>query len=216
MKRNIILPLIVSLSISGVYAGGKNTKEPASPIAAIVKPSVNPFYIGVGAVASFIDRDPCICNPDGDNLKDERYGAVARLGYDYNQYIGAEARVLKTFGSDTFSEITHYGLYLKPQFHITNESNIYLLLGYGRTEVKYDTGKLSSDESDNGFSYGIGLEYDLSDDSISDNRYDREFDGQGDQEKGWGLWVDYQHLLSDSGSFHTDSDIITAGVTYDF
>jgi len=70
---------------------------------------------------------------------------------------------------------------------------------------------------DNGFSAGFGLEYDLSDkrDDYDRNIYYPEgFDGQGDQEMGWGLFVDYQRLLIDSNI--PDLDVVSAGVTYDF
>jgi opacity protein-like surface antigen len=94
--------------------------------------------------------------------------------------------------------------------------NVYGLLGYGRTSIDYDshTGR-SSKLSKNGFSYGAGLEYDLtSDDNQGD--YGRTFDGQGDQEKSWGVWVDFMHLLDGEGVFDTDSNIVTGGITYDF
>jgi opacity protein-like surface antigen len=96
-----------------------------------------------------------------------------------------------------------------------DEMNVYGLLGYGRTTIDYTNGIMSSTLKENGFAYGAGLEYDLSSDE-SLGEYSRAFDGQGDQEEGWGLWVDYQNLLMDEGVTHTDSNIITTGITYDF
>jgi OOP family OmpA-OmpF porin len=65
-----------------------------------------------------------------------------------------------------------------------------------------------------GLSVGFGLEYDMSDDEAV--VADRAFDGQGDQEKGWGIWVDYQNLLHNEGTNDIKANIVTAGVTYDF
>ncbi len=201
---------------ANILAGGKNLAPAPSPVIPVpVEIDPIPIYIGLGAVATFINRDPCPCNPDGDDLEDTRYGMVARIGWDFNQYVGIEARALKTFGDDAFSETKHYGLYLKPQYHFADQTNVYGLLGYGRTEVDYTNGVLSSHNTSNGFSYGVGFEYDLSSDE-SEGDYHRAFDGQGDQEKGWGLWIDFQHLLSNDGPMHTDNNIVTAGVTYDF
>jgi len=199
-------------------AGSSKLVVPANaqvaPIPEVISPI--PFYIGVGVIASFIHRDPCPCYPNGEDLDDLRYGWVARLGYDFNQYIGIEARALQTLGSDNFSDVKHYGLYLKPQYHITEQINIYTLLGYGRTTVDYTNGVISSQTKENGFSYGVGFEYDFAKDTPKSGTYDRVFDGQGNQESGWGLWVDFQHLLNNAGAAHTDSNLITAGITYDF
>jgi len=217
--RNIVLSLTAIAAVSTQsMAGGKLVAPVEAPVVPIVVPSeVNPLpiYIGIGAIAAFINRDACPCSEDQSDIDDHRYGGIIRAGWDFNQYVGIEARALKTFGSDTFSTTEHYGLYLKPQYHVAEQANVYGLLGYGRTTVDYDNGIKSSHNPSNGFSYGVGFEYDLSTDA-SEGNYARGFDGQGDQEKGWGLWLDFQHLLSNEGPMHTDSNIITGGVTYDF
>jgi len=217
MKKSIVLSFAACVASVQLTAGGKTAALAVAPIVPILEEaSVIPLYIGIGAMASFVERDPCVCNPNGPNLKDSRYGGVIRFGYDFNNFVGIEARALKTFGSDTFSEVTHYGLFLKPQYHMTSQTNVYALLGYGKTDVDYTNGIRKCTDSEDGFSYGVGFEYDFGSDSAEAKRYDREFDGQGDQEKGWGLWVDFQHLLNNAGNYNTDSNIVTAGITYDF
>ena len=213
-KITISLITIMALGTSS-YAGGKYVKPveaEVAPIPAVINPL--PLYVGIGLVAAGLSRD-CPCK-DTSRLKDMTYGAVGRVGWDFNQYVGIEARYLKASMEDDFSQTTHYGLYLKPQYHITKQSNIYGLLGYGRTTVDYNNHNgRSSTLSKNGLSYGAGLEYDFGAET-SKGQYDRAFDGQGDQEEGWGLWVDFQHLLYNEGVFNTDSNLVTAGVTYDF
>jgi len=215
MKRTL-LSLITIISLTGtLYAGGKYVapvEAPVEPIPPVINPI--PVYIGIGLVVAGLSRD-CPC-ADGSRLKDMTYGGIIRVGWDFNDYIGIEARALKASLEDDFSKTTHYGLFLKPQYHVADQINIYGLLGYGRTTVDYNNHQgRSSKLSKNGLSYGAGLEYDLSEDK-SEGEYARTFDGQGDQEKGWGIWVDYQHLLNGEGKFDTDSNIATAGVTYDF
>jgi OOP family OmpA-OmpF porin len=217
--RNTLLTLTVAAAVSTQsMAGGKLIAPVDAPVIPIVVPTTFnplPIYIGIGAIAAFISRDACPCADEGSEIEDHRYGGVVRAGWDFNQYVGIEARALKTFGSDTFSTTEHYGLYLKPQYHVADQVNVYGLLGYGRTTVDYDNGIKSSHNPSNGFSYGAGFEYDLSQDT-SEGNYARVFDGQGDQEKGWGLWLDFQHLLNNEGPMHTDNNIITGGITYDF
>jgi len=213
-KTVISIVTIMALGTSS-YAGGKYVKPVEAevvPIPVVINPL--PLYIGIGLVVAGLSRD-CPCSGDK-RLKDMTYGVVGRLGWDFNQYIGIEARYLKSSLEDDFSKTTHYGLYLKPQYPITEQTNIYGLIGYGKTTVDYNNhAGRSSTLSKNGLSYGAGLEYDFGSD-ISQGQYDRAFDGQGDQEKGWGLWVDFQHLLYNEGVFNTDSNLVTAGVTYDF
>ncbi|SFV69955.1 putative outer membrane protein A [hydrothermal vent metagenome] len=215
MKKIILLTTIIALT-SGAFAGGKYVKAVETevvPIPTVIDPL--PLYVGVGAIATFIQRDPCPCKPNGKDIKDHQFGTVLRVGWDFNQYVGVEARTFKTLGSDNFSEVKHYGIYMKPQYHIGEQVNIYALLGYGKTTIHYTNGILSCSMKKKGFSYGVGLEYDLSKDK-SLGEYARDFDGQGDQEKGWGIWADFQHLLSNAGSTHTNSNVVTAGITYDF
>ena len=216
MNKILISAVTIILLANNTYAGGKFVAVADSEVVAIPVPiMINPvpLYIGLGVVASAIDRDPCACG-DSEN-KDLRYGSMLRVGWDFNPYVGAEARVLKTLENDAFSETTHYGLYLKPQYHVTAQMNVYGLLGYGNTTVDYTNGIQSSTTDENGFSYGAGFEYDFEPDA-SLGTYSRIFDGQGDQEKGWGMWVDVQHLLNDAGAVNTTSNILTAGITYDF
>ncbi|MEA1954497.1 MAG: outer membrane beta-barrel protein [Campylobacterota bacterium] len=212
-KFIISITTIIALSTTS-FAGGKfiaPATVPVVPIPSIVNPL--PLYIGLGLVAVSLDRDSCACGES--ESKDIRYGSMLRVGWDFSHYIGIEARMLKTLEDNVFSETTHYGLYLKPQYHVTSQINVYALLGYGKTTVDYTNGVRASKTDEDGFSYGAGVEYDFSTDE-SLGTYSRIFDGQGDQEEGWGLWLDVQHLLKNDGAVHTTSNILTIGITYDF
>ena len=211
----IILSLTTAIALTTTsYAGSKQVipvEAEVVPIPTVINPI--PLYIGIGLVAAGLSRD-CPCADDS-RLKDMTYGSVIRAGWDFNEYFGIEARGLKANMEKDFSKTTHYGLYLKPQYHVSDAVNIYGLLGYGKTTVDYASGSKNSKLSSSGLSYGAGLEYDFSSDE-SLGQYARGFDGQGDQEKGWGMWVDFQHLLYNEGVFDTNSNIMTAGITYDF
>lgn len=220
------------LSISTLSAGGKLVEPAVAPVAALAEPvDTNPFYIGIGLLWSNVSRD-CICTDlQGEpryevRVEDSKWGGIARLGYDFNQYVGVEGRFLTGSIGDGLFDTTHYGIYLKPKTPVSERVNIYALLGYGHTEVETDCGTVQDTFKHNGFSYGIGLEFDLSSrdddyESYTDNgnailEFDRPFDGHGDQEVGWGLWVDYQRLLHNEGPDNITSDIVSFGITYDF
>jgi len=213
----IIVGSLILASIS-LFAGGKGVMpagEPIEPVPELKNPI--PVYIGLGLVWGKYDGT-CGVRPDCP-YEDVTYGAILRAGYEWNQYIGLEARALSTFWKDDplgGQKLQHYGLFVKPTYPVSEDFNMYGLLGYGVTKTKTGGNKNLLELDDKGFSAGAGLEYDFSskDDKDEDTRYDREFDGQADLERGWGLFVDYQRLLIKSDV--PDLDVVSGGITYDF
>lgn len=211
MKKNFIFPFVSILGISTVLYSGGDIAPVLTPVEPVgVKQLPIPVYIGVGFVAGRYYAS---------NYEDVTYGAMLRLGYDFNQYLGLEARYTETYwdeGTLFGQRLEHFGLFFKPMLPLTDKMNTYGLLGYGWTKTNTKRG-LNKALDENGFSAGLGLEYDLSskrDDYDRNIYYPEGFDGQADQEKGWGLFVDYQRLFIDSSV--PDLDVISAGVTYDF
>jgi len=203
------LYLICGLS-SLLFAGGDILPKmiPIEPIE--VKQLPVPVYVGVGFSSGRYFSS---------KYEDVTYGMMVRMGYELNQYIGFEARYIATFweeGHFNGQELEHVGLFVKPTLSLGDNFNIYGLLGYAWTETHTES-KQNPSIGENGFSAGLGLEYDI---STKRNDYDQHiyypegFDGQADQEVGWGLFVDFQRLLIDSDM--PDLDVVSAGVTYDF
>jgi OOP family OmpA-OmpF porin len=214
MKNKLIYILILSISI--LRAGGG-----VSPATAVVEPipaaELTPVYLGIGLIYGKYNGCPFA----GCGYQDVTYGAMVRAGYEWNQYFGVEARLLGTFlGADPLGgeKLQHIGLFAKPMYPLSEDSNVYGLLGYGWTKTRTQMkGSFLPTLNKSGVSAGLGLEYDLSnkeDDRDKNVYYDREFDGQADQEKGWGLFVDYQRLLLTSAT--PSLDVLSAGLTYDF
>ncbi|HEO98278.1 MAG: porin family protein [Campylobacterales bacterium] len=200
-----------------LYAGGKITAPAISPVIEIpplVDPS--PWYLGAGLVK--LDYKGC---HNSCEFEDVTYGMMVRGGYEFNQYIGLEARGMWTGWEAEGAELEHhFGIFMKPMVPVSENFNAYGLLGYGKTKIGGTYERAAMDES--GFSWGIGIEYDLSDredDEEENTRYNREFDGQADQEKGWGIFIDYQQLLVNKqnlGRGEVDLHVFSFGVTYDF
>ena len=227
MKRIIsTVALSTLLSVSTVYAGGKIADPAVAPIAAIAETDTDPFYVGIGVIWADVSRDCVTPYCPVVRLEDQTWGGIIRAGYDFNENVGIEVRALKTWLDKDWAETTHYGIFLKPFMPIGEDMNVYGLLGYGYTKIVTDCPQLHEEFTHKGFSYGIGLEYDLSDkeddyESYKENeshvpQFDRPFDGQGDQEVGWGLWIDWQNLLHNAGPNRYRANIVSFGVTYDF
>jgi OOP family OmpA-OmpF porin len=194
--------------------GGKGLSPVMVPVVPIETIDPSPWYIGAGLLIGRYNYCEVECE-----YEDVTYGLMVRGGYEWNQYIGVEARALGTFwDADPLGgeKLQHVGIFAKPSYPLGEDANVYGLLGYGWTKTSTNSPYLPEID-EKGFSWGIGFEYDLSDkddDYIENGNYDREFDGQEDQEIGWGLFIDYQRLLVKSGM--PDMDVVSVGVTYDF
>ena len=204
MKKLLSLVALLTLLASSTATAGKNYEPVESDVVPVDLP--NPFYVGIGGIWSGVSRD---CSCDKNRLKDSTYGEIIRVGYDFNPYFGIEARALQANLGINFAKTTHYGIYLKPQYHVTEAMNVYALAGYGHTDVICTADRRSRGSQDfhkNGFSFGAGIEYDLS----------KDLGFQGDEEKGWGLFVDWQNLAYHDTPQKTNVNVVTAGITYDF
>jgi len=185
------------------------TPTPTPPPATAVetKPNhvtANGFYAGLG-ITGVKYQSNCCCKKL--NVDETTYGGVARLGYDFNQYVGIEARGSKTSGD---GDVEHVGLYLKPMYPVSDGTNLYGLVGVAKTKITGDVPEVDSET----LALGAGIEVDLSHDTPKEGRYSRPFDGQGDQEKGLGLFIDYERMMAKKD--YPDADAVSAGVTYDF
>ncbi len=165
----------------------------------------NGLYVGLG-----LSNADFKCNCVNCNDEDRTMGLMGRVGYDFNQYVGVEARGIKTNWKVDGGKVEHFGAFVKPMYPVSEDINAYALAGYGKTTTQ---GYLQHVNS-NAFAWGLGLEYDLESDEAKVGKYDRDFDGYGDQEGGFGLFADYERLIQKSGS--PDLDTFNIGVTYDF
>jgi len=209
--------MTTALLTSGMYAGGKNVTPVDAPIATIPEvANPSPWYLGAGLVMAKLHG----CDLVNCSYEDVTYGGMLRGGYEVNQYFGVEARGIYTFldkGPFGGTPLEHIGLYAKPQYPLSERTNVYALLGYGYTKNLGNGNRLHYFDNGSGFSAGVGFEVDLSDkdgDFEKNANYDREFDGYADQGKGWSLFADYQRLLIKSDV--PDMDVISLGLRYDF
>ena len=204
MKRNIILSVAAITAASTLsFAGGDIVPvyEPVVAPEAIQYDSV-PVYLGLGFNRGVYNYSKCAnCE-----YEDVTYGITLRAGYDFNQYVGVEARYIGTYwDADELGgqELSHFGVYVKPMMPINEQLNIYGLVGYGVTTTSTSGNGNLGEVDEDGFAAGVGLEYDI---DTQDN--------EGALESGWGLFVDYQRLLIDSDM--PDMDVVSGGVTFDF
>lgn len=125
--------------------------------------------------------------------EDVTFGILGRVGYNFNEYIGVEGRVLKTMWEYEQQKIEHMGLFVKPMFPVSKDIDIYATLGFGKVETGH---KIEFD--DTGLAWGLGLNYNFKD----------------EKSKRLGIFIDYERLLEKSNV--SDFDVLSLGVTYYF
>jgi hypothetical protein len=122
------------------------------------------FYVGAGIAAEK--------NKSYLYSEDALAGMLLKVGYNLHKNIAVELRGSKTLGQEERLEHTYgYGLYLKPQYAVTDTWNIYGLVGYGQNKITFPKEALLTNPSITnnqskvkGFSYGAGISYDISED----------------------------------------------------
>jgi hypothetical protein len=174
---------------------------------------VNPsgFYAGLGISAANY-KSNCTTTPTGcgPGERDKTAGLMARVGYDFNKYVGIEARGIRTNWKGDGGKVKHAGLFVKPMLPVTDSTNVYGLVGVAKTTTQ---GSMQRTDAET-MALGAGVEVDLSTDTPKEGRYGRPFDGKGNQEKGLGVFLDYERMVVKSGA--PDLDAVSTGVTYDF
>jgi len=206
--KKIIFSLVAATALSSTLFAGKNVAPapiPPLPVPEKPAPAVLPplgLYIGGGLTYA---KSECQCDTtirfaNGTTSKTnsgKSYGVNLKAGYDFSEYVGVEGRYIYTPWGDKDKTLKHYGIYLKPNAPVTENIDVYALLGYGKTECE------TLSNSYKGFAWGLGAEY----------SFGKKTDGI---KEGWGVFAEYSRPLKKSGSKNIKTNVITGGVSYHF
>lgn len=180
MKKILSLLAVASAL---VFAGGDMAPvEPVVVTPAPVPEVSDPIRFYIGGGYSRIDADGSGVGeqqyetdygypglPHSYNIDANNYLLLA--GIKINKYFAIEGRYTNSFddfdykytsdentatGSIDDGEIESYGIYAKPMYPITEQVDVYGLLGYANTKISGSGGKLMDDGD---FSWGLGASY---------------------------------------------------------
>ena len=200
--KNIVLSAVAVLAMSSFAVAGGD-------VAPIVEPVVEPivddsgFYLGLAYASLNMTNDSDNINdPAWDQGYDKTWSEVMiQAGYKFNAYVAVEGRywfglsdttkipnVYQVVG-DVDSSVDAWGLYVKPMYPVTEDIDIYALLGYASSDFSAD--EIVVDTFD-GFSWGLGAAY-----SFTENV---------------SVFVDYTRLYDSSDSF---TSYVTPGAIFD-
>ncbi|NPA50479.1 MAG: porin family protein [Epsilonproteobacteria bacterium] len=195
--------IAVAIAAAMPIFAGKNVAPVPQEAPPIKIPSITPLglYGGIGATWT---KAECECDElEGSNgpirrkVTNKMGGLNFIAGYEFNEYIGAEARVITNFYEDDGAKLTHYGVYLKPTMPVNDNLDLYGLVGYGHTTC--DTHDLPN----NGFAWGVGSEV----------FFGEKVNGK---KRGVGLYAEYQRPIDKKEDATFKTHMINAGVKYHF
>ncbi len=197
LKSSIItIAALSTMSFAGGDIGGITTfenedlnaaqqvvvEEPKveAPVVAPVVAEALGLYVG-GAITDIAVNSADTANLFGDKVgQDRQIGLTGIIGYDFMNYLGAELRGTVGVAKDNGTKFKQIGAYLKPNYDITDEINIYALLGAAKANMT-GTGSVET-----GFSYGAGLDYGISD-NVSVFTDAVNYLDKSDTDSKWGL-----------------------------
>ena len=143
------------------------TPKPTPKVVEKSSSGVGGFYVGLAVSDMGVRADDRVNLFSSEKHQDLQKGLTLVAGYDFMKYLGAELRAALSLagegqGQDNLAE---YGVYLKPQYPVLDNLNIYGLLGYSAinmsdpaTKEFYDKNK-KFDGDNSGFSFGGGINY---------------------------------------------------------
>jgi len=176
-------PVVEEEYVAPVEVAPVAVKATPVPVVPVKNIKANGFYAGLG-IAGVQYKSNCdsTCARSG---KDKTAGLMARVGYDFNKYVGIEARGIRTNWKADGGKVKHAGVFVKPMLPVGDSVNVYGLVGVAKTTTN---GHLQRTDAET-LALGAGVEVDLSEDRAKEGRYNRAFDGKGDQEKGIGVFL---------------------------
>lgn len=204
MKKIALLVLaLVCVSSFGVAGGDFNDVKPAvEPVVPMAEEDKSAFYLGLG-ISAVSTRDADISVDWSGTTRQDRLGNYFLLaGYDFNEYFAVEGRYTNSFTHDDQTVMSGWSLFTKPQYPVSEDFSVYVLVGYGRVTLDGVNGYLV-DYDDTDFQWGVGASY-----RVMEN---------------FSLFADYTFLANDmDGSYggsdevKLDVDMFSVGITYHF
>lgn len=227
--KKFTLSAVAVLAMSASAIAGGDFAPVVEPIIEIQEAPIvddSGFYVGLAYGYADISDDYTASTGSFGNHEDNFNTYMLQAGYKFNQYIAVEGRYWDSVGdgdwtdrytlpdgrvfntSGPCSEFSAWGLYVKPMYPVTEEFDVYALLGYGNVDLSTEFGRDAKflDMNEDGFQWGLGASYELTDNVA--------------------VFADYVNLYNDNSAAITDGiytethdySIYTAnvGVTYKF
>jgi opacity protein-like surface antigen len=197
-KLNLSMMAVFAIG-SHLIAGGDIA--PVEPVvdAPVIIESNGDFYLGLAYGYMDVKEENTLNHT---NILDDNFDDIMlQAGYNFNKYVAIEGRYWFGLSDTTISgedvDLDAWGLYVKPQYPVTDTFNIYTLLGYGAAEFDISNSTILNSDTMDGFSWGLGASYTFTE-NVS-------------------VFIDYVSIYDDDEVNYDDTiDAWNFGVTYNF
>lgn len=190
---------VMAMSSLGFAGGDFAPVEPVVETPMVEESTPGAFYVGLG-LSALSTRDGSL-NFFSEESGQDRTGNLTFLaGYEFNPYVAVEGRYSMYIAKENILNNDTWGIYLKPQYPVTEDFKVYALLGFGGMTVDGVNG-YNIDVSDTGFQWGLGTSYSVTEDIA--------------------IFADYVSIANDMdadapASAQISADAVTIGMTYNF
>ena len=220
-KFNLSLVAVLAMSTFAIAGGDIAPVEPVVEVPVVIEEvSTGGLYLGLayGLLNASIEDARNVNVPAGGTvthtLLDTDFDEIMlQAGYKFNEYVAVEGRYwfgmessISSWNIDTTANdvtIDAWGLYVKPMYPVTEEFNVYAMLGYAGADLEQHSRNYVSDSVD-GFSWGIGADYSFTENVAVFVDYVSIYDDEETYAVGAGGEIDYS---IDTWNF---------GITYNF
>ncbi|MEA3491758.1 MAG: porin family protein [Campylobacterota bacterium] len=230
--KNIVLSAVTVIAMSSFAVAGGDIapiEEPIVEVPEVVEVVVDAgFYLGLGYGSMKGEETYHYDNALGNRVSIEIDTRdfdqlLLQAGYKFNSYVAIEGRYW--IGMNDLSDTSYYfdnpfntdatlnafGIYVKPMYPVTEEFDVYALLGYGKTSLEEDIfipgGTFTETTDLDGFSWGLGVSYTFNGNVSIFADYVVLYDDNYDE---------YQDYLDTGASSDFVIDTFNVGVSYKF
>ena len=201
--KKVALSVLTAMAMSSFAVAGGDMKEvePAVvPVVPMAEEEKSGFYAGLG-ISAVSTRDGSLSFFDEEPGQDRTGNLLGLVGYEFNPYVAVEGRYSTYITEEDILNSDTWSLFVKPQYPVSENFNVYALLGYGGVDAEGVDGHVV-DVDESGFQWGLGASYAMS--------------------ETYSVFIDYVSLGTDMESVFlgsptdVDSDALTLGVIYNF
>jgi len=188
------------VSSSAIAGGDMQDVEPAIEPVIEVPAAEKNFYVGLGFSAVSTGQGG-IDFFDNHERRDRTGNLLVLAGYEFNPYVALEGRYSFYIWDEDSTNTDIWGIFVKPQYPVTEDLKVYALAGFGGINVDGANGH-DIDVDDTGFQWGAGASYGMTEDIA--------------------VFLDYANIANGmSGTWNgttqdIDADTLTLGLTYKF
>jgi opacity protein-like surface antigen len=163
--KKILMSVVAMVAIGSMAQAGGDI-APVAPVP-VASSCGEGFYVGAALAMQRTYGGDADWFDDGVLGQDKTVPLTGILGYKFNCYLAVEGRISKTVYEEDYADVLTYSIFLKPMYPVTEDLDVYALIGYGVVDAEYTDGDVPAPSNligqtivdKGGFQWGFGASY---------------------------------------------------------